>query len=243
MSRIPLRGTLLNFVAVLVGSLLGLAVGSRLSPELQSVALSGLGLVTVGLGLKMFLETRQVLVVAASVAVGGVLGKALGLDVGLDQLAEWARRQAGGGAGFNEGLITASVLFCVGPMTLLGCIQDALERRIDLLSVKSLMDLVAATFLAAVSPSFGQGVLLSAGVVLLVQSALTLLARPLAPIAKRPELLAEATAAGGAILTGIGLGLLEIKRLPTVVFVPALVLAPLIASRIRLPKPEPVEAG
>jgi uncharacterized protein len=233
----------LNFVAVLVGASLGLAVGTRLSPELQSVALSGLGLVTIGLGLKMFLQTRQVLVVAASVAIGGVIGKALGLDHGLDQLAEWARRQTGGGLGFNDGLITASVLFCVGPMTLLGCIQDALERRIDLLSVKSLMDLVAATFLAAVSPSFGQGVLVSASVVLVVQSALTLLARPLEPVAKHPGLLAEATAAGGAILTGIGLGLLEIKRLPTVVFVPALLLAPLIASRLPASEPGPLEAG
>jgi uncharacterized membrane protein YqgA involved in biofilm formation len=195
------------------------------------VALTGLGLVTVGLGVKMFLSGRNVLVVAASVAVGGVLGKFMGIDVGLASLAA-----LGSEGGFNEGFVTASVLYCVGPMTLLGCIQDGLERRIDLLSLKSLLDGIASVFLAATSPAFGAGVLASSAVVLVVQSLFTALARPLQKIAERRELIDEATATGGAMMLAVGLGLLQIKKIPTEVFLPGLVLAPILAYRFERPQ-------
>ena len=229
--RLPFRGTLLNTLTVVLGSLLGLALGRALPDGLQGLALTGLGLVTVGLGVKMFLSGRNVLVVAASVAIGGVLGKLIGIDVGVASLAELARQLLGSEGGFNEGFVTASVLYCVGPMTLLGCIQDGLERKIDLLSLKSLLDGIASVFLAATSPAFGAGVLASAAVVLVVQSLFTALARPLQRVAERRELIDEATAAGGAMMLAVGLGLLQIKKIPTEVFLPGLVLAPVLASR------------
>lgn len=232
--NLPFRGALLNTATVIVGSVIGLLIGSRLAPELQSIALSGIGLVAVGIAIKMFLETKNFLIIAASVALGGVIGKLIGIDVGLAMAADWARHATGAkDMGFNDGLVTATVLFCVGPMTLMGCIQDGLERRIDLLSLKSLLDGISSIFLAAVSASFGQGVLASAIFVLIVQSSLTALARPLQPVIKNPNVIAEATAAGGAMMLAIGMGLLKVpvvKDIPKEVYLPALVLAPAFAA-------------
>lgn len=228
------RGTLLNTATVAAGALLGWAIKSRVQPEYQAVALSGLGLVTVGLGLKMFLEARHILIVAGAIAFGGMLGLVLGIQSGLDQFAEWAKHVFGNGdtRGFNEALVTTSILFCVGPLTLLGCLQDGLEGKVELLAIKSTLDGIGAIFFAA--SLNGPGVLVTAGVVLVVQSLLTFLARPLQPLAKDPELLTEVTGSGGVMLIGIGLGLLNIRSLPMATYLPALFLAPLAVSVKRL---------
>ncbi|MCW5936678.1 MAG: DUF554 domain-containing protein [Fimbriimonadaceae bacterium] len=241
---IPYGGTLLNTGTVLAGSTLGLALGSWLPAEIQTVALAGIGLVVVGIGIKMFLATNNVLIVAGAVALGGVIGKLMGIDVGLATVADRARALTGGSdRAFNDGLVTASVLFCVGPMTLIGCVQDGLEGDSELLRLKSLLDFIASLFLAAVSPAFGAGVLASAAVVLLVQGGLTLGARPLAPIAANKAVMDEGTAAGGAVTLAIGLSLLgvePVRSLPKEVYLPALVLAPLAAwfAAKRVPKPD-----
>lgn len=227
MNQLPMRGTLLNTATVAVGALLGLAIGSKLPQGYLSIALAGLGLVTVCIGIKLFFESRNVLIVAISVAVGGVVGTALGLHVGLERFAEWARAIVGGGTTFNEGLITTSVLFCVGPMTLLGCLQDGLEGKIELLSIKSLMDGIAAVFFAA---TLGAGVLVTALVVLVVQGTLTLLASKLKSLSMNTRALAETSAAGGCILLSIGIGLLNLAEIPSENFLPALVFAPCLSA-------------
>jgi uncharacterized membrane protein YqgA involved in biofilm formation len=224
---VPFRGTLLNTATVLVGALLGLWIGDLVREELKVVALSGIGLVVACMGVKMFLETKNVLVPTLAVVGGGLLGAWLGLDVGLQNFAEWVRARLQGGENFNEGLITASVVFCVGPLTILGCVKDGLERDIGLLAFKSMLDGIGAVFFAA---TLGVGVLASAAVVLVVQGLLTAFARPLRPLAERPHLVAEATAAGGAIMLAIAVTLLGLRDdLRTEVYLPALVLAPLVA--------------
>ena len=227
-TKIPFRGTLLNTLAVLVGSGIGLWANERLPEDLQGVALLAIGLVNIGMGVKLFLETRNVLIPTVAIIGGGLIGAAVGIDAGFASAAESMRSALGGDGNFNEGLITASVLFCVGPMTLLGCLKDGLERDIELLAVKSVFDFIAALFLAA---ALGTGVLASALVVLVAQGLLTALARPLRSLAEKPELTGEASAAGGMILIAIGVGLLGLRdeRIPTEVFLPALVIAPLIA--------------
>jgi len=233
-----MRGTLLNTLTVIVGSLLGLLFQSALQPEWETAAITGIGLVVACLGVKMFLASEQILVVVGAIAVGGVLGSALGIDHGLANLAIWAETVLGGEGKFNEGLLTASILFCVGPMTLLGCIQDGIERKIDLLAVKSLLDGIAAVFLAAV---FGVGVLVSALVVLVIQGALTLAAKPLSPLTKRPAILAELTAIGGIMMVSIGLNLTGVLDFRTELFLPALVLGPLVVSFLDRRPPSPPE--
>ena len=225
-----MKGTILNTATVTVGSLIGLGIGKLIPGAAQEIALSGLGLVTVGIGIKMFFGSKNVLIVAGSIAIGGILGLLLHIQYGLDHLAEWVKASVGGTGTFSEGLVAACVLFCVGPMTILGCIQDGLEGKSELLSLKSTMDGVAAIFLAA---AMGVGVLFSAVFVLIVQSAITLAAKPMSFLRSDTDLLAEFEGTGGPIMVAIGLSLLNIRHLPTANYLPALVLAPLtvIVSR------------
>jgi uncharacterized protein len=142
---------------------------------------------------------------------------------------------------FNEGLITTSILFCVGPMTLLGCIKDGLEGDTELLKLKSTLDGFGAFFFAA---ALGVGVLVTALVVLVFQGALTLAAKPLRFLAEDQEYVAEATAAGGIMMMATGLGLVEIRDLPVANYLPALALAPLlvwVARRLGGKKVEELE--
>ena len=230
----PFRGTLLNTLLVLVGSGIGLALNRALPANLETLVLAAMGLINLGFGVKLFLETKNVLVPTIALMVGAAVGALLHLDHLTGAITDWARHTVGGGDTFNIGLITASLLFCVGPITLIGCVKDGLEHDIELLAMKSMLDFVASLFLAA---SLGIGVLFSAFVVLVVQGALTALARPLKAIVERPELIAEATATGGAILLALGLYLLDIKKLHTELFIPSLFIAPLIAPLFhRAPK-------
>jgi uncharacterized membrane protein YqgA involved in biofilm formation len=220
------RGTLLNTATVALGGLIGWAAGARIPESYQELVFSGLGIVTVGLGLKMLLGSKNILVVAAAIALGGMIGMALGFQEAVANMATWMKTTMGvhDDAGFVDVLITTSVLFCVGPMTLLGCMQDRLEGKIELLALKSTMDGVGAIFFAVKS---GPAVLATALVVLVVQSAITFAAKPLRPLSEDDDLLAELSAAGGVMLVGTGLGLLAIKSLPVANYLPALVLAPL----------------
>ncbi len=220
-----MKGTILNTATVTVGSLIGLAIGKALPPEAQSIALSGLGLVTIGIGMKMFFASKNVLIVAGSIAVGGILGLLLHIQFGLDHLAEWVKTSVGGGGRFSEGMVTACVLFCVGPLTILGCIQDGLEGKSELLNLKSTLDGVASIFLAA---TMGVGVIFSAVFILIVQSGITLAAKSLSFLREDTSLLNEFEGTGGPIMIAIGLSLLDLKRIPTANYLPALALAPTI---------------
>jgi uncharacterized membrane protein YqgA involved in biofilm formation len=227
LARLPFRGTLLNTLTVVVGALVGMALGKLVTDDLKTVALAGIGLICLGLGAKLLIDSKNLLITTIAIVGGGLIGALVGIDVGVDRFAESMRGMLGGDGNFNEGLISASVLFCVGPMTLLGCLKDGLERDIHLLAIKSVFDMIAAVFLAA---TLGAGVLVAGGVVLVVQGLLTALARPLKPLATNPQLAAEAGAAGGAIMLAIGIKLLGLRDdLRTEVFLPALVIAPLVA--------------
>ena len=171
-----MRGTLLNTATVAGGALVGLAMRNVIPAGWQGVAMSGIGLVVVALGVRMFLPSRNVLAVTIAMAIGGILGTVFGLQHLLISFSEWAKTSLGGTGKFSEAVVTTSVLFCVGPMTLLGCLEDGLEGKIDLLKIKSTLDGVGAVFFAA---TLGPGVLVTAGVVLVVQGALTLSAKSL----------------------------------------------------------------
>jgi uncharacterized protein len=222
-----MRGTLLNTATVAGGALVGLAMRNVIPASWQPVAMSGIGLVVVALGVRMFLPSRNVLAVTMAMAVGGILGTILGLQHLLVVFADWARTALGGAGRFSEAVVTTSVLFCVGPMTLLGCLEDGLEGKIDLLKIKSTLDGVGAVFFAA---TLGPGVLVTAGIVLVVQGALTLSAKSLRGFANDEALLAEATAVGGIMMIATALGILELKSLPVADYLPALAIAPIVVA-------------
>ncbi len=180
----------------------------------------------------MAVGTRNELVLMAAILTGGLLGHAAALQRRLDRLGEalqarFAPRAAGGPPSrFSEGFVTASLVFCVGPMTIVGSIQDGLSGDFELLAMKSMLDFFASIGFAA---GLGWGVMASAATVLVVQGGLTLGAGLLSGLLA-PDLVREMTAAGGALILGIGLLLLDLKRLPVADFLPALVLAPLFAA-------------
>jgi uncharacterized membrane protein YqgA involved in biofilm formation len=225
-----MRGTLLNTATVVGGSLVGLAAGNAIPATYQTTVMTGLGLVVLGIGLKMVLSSKNIVVVVAAISLGGILGMLLGIQAGLEGFAEWARVHFQGTGRFNEAIITTSILFCVGPMTLLGCLQDGLEGKYELLAIKSALDGIGSVFFAA---ALGPGVLVTAAVLLVVQGCLTLLAKRLSWLARDEEMLSEVTASGGVMMMAISLSLLDIRPIQAAVYLPALALAPLLVAGSR----------
>lgn len=226
-----MTGTLLNVATVLIGSLLGVMLGGRLPNSMRETVLRGLGLITVAIGLQMALQTANVLIVLGAVLVGGLLGEWWGIEAGLNGIGAWLearfnRRSDGEKSShFMRGFVTASLLFCVGPMTILGSIQDGLSGDYRLLAIKAMLDGFASLAFAS---SLGIGVAFSALVILLYQGGLGLLAAQ-AQALLTPPMIAEMTATGGVLILSLGIStLLEIKPIRVGNFLPALVIAPLV---------------
>lgn len=229
-----LSGTLLNVVAVLLGATIGMLVGARMPARMQSSLTDGLGLFTIAIGtaliLRLLLDTTvpfgHQLAVMAGLLAGIVVGEWLRLSERLDALGAWAQRRFAGNderSRFSEGFITASIVFCVGPLTILGSIVNGLSNDIQLLAVKSLLDFVASIAFAA---ALGAGVYLSALTVLLVQGSIATVAF-LVGSGLDPQMVAAISGVGGLLLMGVGLRLLDIRQVRVVNFLPALALAPL----------------
>jgi uncharacterized membrane protein YqgA involved in biofilm formation len=234
-------GTLLNVAAVLVGGSLGMLFGARLPENLKKTVITGLGLFTAVTGVKMFLETQNSLIVLGSLLVGALLGEWWKIEDGLQTLGGWLekrfnRKQAEGprdaaDSRFVRGFLTASLVFCVGPMTILGSLQDGLKGDYSLLAIKAVLDGFASLAFAS---TLGVGVLFSVIVILIYQGSISLLAAQLSTIVT-PAMMAEMTAAGGVLLLGIAISsLLEIKKIRVGNFLPALVIAPLIVWIVSL---------
>jgi uncharacterized membrane protein YqgA involved in biofilm formation len=214
-----MTGTILNTITVLVGGTMGLLFGARLSERVKQTVLIGLGLFTFGVGVKMFIDTQNSIIVLVSLLVGGILGELGKIEDRLQRLGSWleSRVQKKGGNGkednrFIRGFITASLVFCVGPMTILG-------------SIKSVLDGFAAL---AFSSSLGVGVLFAIIVILGYQGGLSLLATQIQSVIS-DAMITEMTAVGGILLIGIAISsLLEIKVIRIGNFLPSLVIAPLV---------------
>lgn len=224
-----MTGTLVNTATVLAGGLLGTLLGSGLSERIRGTVMTGMSLVVIALGIKMTLETSNILIVLGSVTIGSVLGEVLHLQRRLDSLGLWleavtSRFSFLSGGNFSQGFVTASLVFCVGPMTIMGSIQDGLSGDSSLLLVKSVLDGFAAIAFASV---MGMGVTFSAITVLLVQGALTLGSSLLSNVLTR-SMVSELTATGGVIMLGIAIHMLDLKRIRLANFLPALAIAPLI---------------
>ncbi len=222
-------GTLLNVATVLIGGSLGLWLGGRLPERLRQTVVAGLGLFTLAYALKMFLTTQNSLVALGSVLIGALLGEWWRVEDGLQGLGRWlesrfARRESRAGSQrFVRGFLTASLVFCVGPMTILGSIQDGLSGNYQTLAIKSVLDGFASLAFAS---SLGVGVLFSSLVILVYQGSLTLLAAQIQQIISAP-MMTEMNATGGVILMAIAISsLLEIRPIRAGNLLPALFVAP-----------------
>ncbi|WP_385897421.1 DUF554 domain-containing protein [Tessaracoccus sp. O5.2] len=229
-------GTVVNVITVVVGSLIGIALGNRIPETTKSTVTAVLGLVTLVLGgmsvvamnseaLREAVDGAAMLVVLAALLVGALLGSWLRVEDRLEQGAGWVRARftaSGDAARFVDGMVTATLLFCVGPLAILGSLSDGLGRGADQLLVKSVLDGFAAMAFAS---TLGWGVLASAGAVALIQGSLTAVGYFVGDVLTTAQVDAL-TATGGVVLLALGLRLLDLKQIPVGDLLPALLLAP-----------------
>ena len=233
-----MTGTILNVAVIIIGGLLGLFFGQLLSEKSRETIIIGLGLFTIGISVNMFLKTHNSLIVLGGLLIGGLLGESLQIETRLNQLGGRLEKLFNGkintppsGNLFVRGFMTSSVLFCIGPLAILGAIQDGLIGDYQLLAIKSVMDGFAAF---ALSSTLGVGVLFSAIIVFLYQGSFSLLAFQLQGVMS-PLMIDEMTATGGLLLIGLAISsLLEIKPIRVGNFLPSLVISPLIVYILSL---------
>lgn len=223
-------GTVVNVLAVLVGSALGLALRRRLPKRTVTTVMQAIGLTTVFIGIASAWDLTRidgppgVIVALLGLAIGGAMGDALRIEEGLDALGERLKRRFRSAGRFTEGFVTATLLFCVGPLTLIGAIQNGLTGDAEFLLLKSALDGLSAL---ALSTTFGIGVMASAIVVAVYQGGLSLAAGLLSgwlpePASDPRVLLVNGV--GGLMIVGLGLGLLELVKVRVASMLPALIL-------------------
>jgi len=222
---LSMLGTLVNVVAVIAGSSIGLIIHKKLPERLVKVTFQVLGLFTVLLGVKMALDSQNLLVLIFSLLIGGLSGTFLKLDDGMENLTNKLNSRFGGkNENFTKGFITAFLLFCVGSVTIIGAIEEGMNNDPQLLFIKSLMDGFSSI---ALTVAFGIGVMFSVVPLLIFQGGLTLLAMWLGSFF--PEIfITEISAVGGIILMGLGLNLLEVTKIKLIDILPAIILNPLL---------------
>lgn len=229
-------GTIINIVTVIIGSLLGIKLGGRFPEQARQTVVNGLGLFTLALGLQMFLKTQDILVVLGSLLIGALLGEWWKIESSLQSFGGWLERKfmKGGGeeqARFVRGFLTASLVFCVGPMAILGSIEDGITGSYRILVVKAMLDGFASLAFAS---SIGIGVLFSIIPLAIYQGGLTLLAAQAQSFVST-AMMNEMSATGGLILMSISIGgLLELKPIRSANFLPALVIAPCLVAILAL---------
>ncbi|MCK5006136.1 MAG: DUF554 domain-containing protein [Spirochaetales bacterium] len=213
--------TLVNCVAVIIGSLIGLILHMKINESFKRVVYVGAGMISLILGIKMGLVTTRIVFMALALIVGGMLGEWWNVEGGILRFGEFLKRRFAkkeSGKDFAGGFLNASVLFCVGAMTLVGAFKAGAEGNYDLILTKSVMDGFMAIMLTA---AMGIGVAFSAITILVYQGGITLLAGILQPLVNE-LLLGELTAVGGVLVIMIGLNLLRLSKLKTANYIPAL---------------------
>lgn len=202
--------TIVNALVILAGGVVGLLVGGRLKAEKTDTVVAALAICTLMLGVTGALKTASILVVILSLAVGSLLGELLQIEKGLDRLGDWLKSRVGkrGGGRFTEGFVTASLLFCVGSMAIMGSFDAGLRGDYSTIFAKAALDGVMSLTFAA---TMGVGVLFSAGTVLLYQGSLTLLAGVVEPFLSQAAVV-EMTAVGGIMLIATGMNVLGLTK-------------------------------
>lgn len=241
-------GAILNMITVAIGSMIGLLVGNRLSQKIQESVVTGLGLVTMFVGISNAGKSGNIIIPVLSIAIGVIIGELLDLQTKLERFGGWLQSKLGNAkaapvpddetgtaAGnldnrtrFITGFVTASLVFCIGPLTFVGSIQDGMGLAVGFqqIAIKSVLDLFAAMAFAA---SFGVGVSFSVVTILIVQGGLSLLGMVAGNVMTTP-MINEMTGVGGLVLMGLALVLLDLKKPRMANFLPALVLAPLLVA-------------
>ncbi len=221
-----MTGTIVNTVAVILGSALGLLIHKNMPDRITKRAFQGIGLFTLFIGVKMAFVTSNLLIMVFSIVLGSILGELIDIDRFVEKFGNWLKdRLKSKNERFTEGFITAFMLFCMGSMTILGAFDEGFGRGSELLLAKSVLDGFSSIALAA---SMGVGVMFSALPLLIYQGGLTLFAGWLEGILSQ-AVINEMAAVGGLILIGMGFNILEIKKIKALNMLPALLIAAILA--------------
>ena len=221
-------GTLVNAAAIIAGSLIGMLLRRGLPEKIKTVIMQGLGLCIVLIGIRGAVQTENEMVVILSIVIGGLIGSLIGIEKGLDRMGQALQNRlskAFGASDIGKGFVTASLIFCVGSMAIVGSLNAGLKGDYSMLYAKALLDGVTSMVL---SSTLGPGVMLSALPILVYQGGITLLAGLVSPILS-DRVVTEMSAVGGLLIIGIGLNMIYDKHLRVgdllpAVFLPCLVL-------------------
>lgn len=225
-----LTGTIVNTLTVICGSLIGLLLGNILPERLQDTVMKGLGLCTVFIGVTGMFGGENALISIISVAAGAVIGELCDLDGRLNRFSKKLERKfqrQGETASLAEGFITASLVFCMGAMTIVGSLQSGLAGNHEMLFTKSALDFVSSLIFAS---SLGAGVLLAAAVVFVLQGGIACLAGLVAPWLQFGNVISEISVVGAVLMVGLGLNLLGVTKLKVMNYVPGIFL-PILLCR------------
>lgn len=215
-------GTIVNTIAVVIGAAIGMLVKKGIPERLSDTMMKGIGLCTLFLGISGSLKGQNSLILIISMVVGALIGEGIDLDAKLNRFGSWIeskfKSKDGEKISIAEGFVSASLLFCVGAMTIVGSLQSGLQGDHEMLFNKSMLDFVSSIIFAS---TMGVGVMLSAAFVFVYQGAITLAAQWVAPFLT-DTIIAEMTCVGSVIIIGIALNLLGITKLKVMNYVPAI---------------------
>lgn len=217
-------GTFVNVAAIIAGSLMGIFLKKGIPERVKNTVVQGIGLSILLIGLQMGLQTKNVLVVIFSLVMGGLLGELIDIEGFLSRLGKRFELLFRAGGGFTRAFVSASLIYCVGAMAILGSIEDGLNGNPRILFAKSLLDGTTAIIF---SSSMGIGVIFSAVPVFLYQGSITLLAPYLKEFLSASAI-AEITAVGGLLILAIGLNILGVKEIKVGNLLPAIFFAPFL---------------
>lgn len=227
-----MTGVLINVLAVVVGGALGLLLKKGIPERFSDIVMKGVGLCVLYIGISGVLEGKNTLVLIISTVVGAVLGELMRLDDGIHSLAEkleLATRRWNKGGKIAEGFVTASLLFCVGAMAIVGSLSAGLTGDNEVLITKSTLDFISSIIFAS---ALGFGVLLSAGFILVYQGAIALLSSFIAPLLDE-YVVGEMTCVGSLLIIGLGLNMLGLTKLKVMNYVPAIFLPILLCMLLK----------
>ena len=215
-------GTIVNTIAVIIGAAIGILVKKGIPERLSDTMMKGIGLCTLFLGISGSLKGENSLILIISMVIGALIGEGIDLDAKLNRFGSWIeskfKNKDGEKISIAEGFVSASLLFCVGAMTIVGSLQSGLQGNHEMLFNKSMLDFVSSIIFAS---AMGVGVMLSAAFVFVYQGAITLAAQWVAPFLT-DTIIAEMTCVGSVIIIGIALNLLGITKLKVMNYVPAI---------------------
>jgi uncharacterized membrane protein YqgA involved in biofilm formation len=224
-----LLGTIVNTVSIIVGSLIGLSFKGKIPEKYSQTIMHGIGLAVVLIGIKTALNTDAILIVIISFVIGSIIGELIRIEDRLDQFGNWiGKKISKNSTGISKGFVTASLLYCVGAMAIIGSMESGLTGNHQTLFAKSILDGIGSVIFAS---TLGIGVIFSAVSVFIYQGIITLTASSIKPFLL-PEVVSQMSAVGGLLIFAIGLGLLEIKKIKIGNMLPA-IFVPLVYQVIK----------